>query len=349
MTASDLCAGTPNDLLPGGGHPHMRRREFIRLLGGAAVAWPMAARAQQAGMPVIGFLHQGSVEAYSQMLVEFRQGLKDVGFVEGQNVSIEFRWAGGQYARLPELAADLVRRQVTVITAALLPAAEAAKAATTTIPIVFNIGSDPVRTGLVSSIRRPDGNLTGMSRLTVELGPKRLELLREVMPSATVMALLVNPTNPTAELTTREARDAAQSLGLQLQIFQASTEREIDAAFAALAQPRPGGLLIHGDTFFLNDRRFQIIELAARHAIPTMYSNIEVPADGGLMAYGANLADIDRQYGVYTGRILKGEKPADLPVQQSAKVELIINLKTAKTLGITFPLPLLGRADKVIE
>ena len=323
----------------------MRRRDFLRLAGSAAFL-PLAARAQP--MPVIGFLHQGEKTGYANMLAAFHKGLKETGYVEGQNVAIEYRWAEGQYDRLPAQAADLVRRQVTVICASLLPAAEAAKAATAMIPIVFNIGSDPVKTGLVSNIRRPGGNLTGMTRLTAELGPKRLEILREAVPMAKVIAFLVNGTNSNADALTNDAREAARSLGLELHVLSASTVPEIDAAFATLIQSRVDGLLVAGDAF-LNNRGEQIAALAARDAVPAIYSNLEYAAAGGLMTYGANLEDTDRQFGVYTARILTGDKPADLPVQQSAKVELIINLKTAKALGLTFPLSLLGRADVVIE
>jgi putative ABC transport system substrate-binding protein len=324
----------------------MRRREFITLLG-AAAAWPFAAGAQQA-MPVIGFLGIRAPGEDPQLLTAFRQGLTQSGYVEGQNLAIEYRWAESQYDRLPDLAAELVRRRVAVIVATAIPAALAAKAATTIIPIVFTGGVDPIEFGLVASLRRPGGNLTGVTSLTVELGPKRLELLHEAVPTATTIALLVNPTNPNAETQARDAQAAARILGLGLPVLRASTERDLDAAFATLAQLRAGGLVIGSDPFF-NSRREQLAALTVRHAVPTIYGYREFAAAGGLMMYGSSLTDSYRLVGVYTGRILKGEKPADLPVQQSTKVELVINLKTAKALGLTFPLTLLGRADEVIE
>jgi putative ABC transport system substrate-binding protein len=324
----------------------MRRREFITLLG-AAAAWPFAAGAQQA-MPVIGFLGIRAPGEDPQLLTAFRQGLTQSGYVEGQNLAIEYRWAESQYDRLPALAAELVRRRVAVIVATAIPAALAAKAATTIIPIVFTGGVDPIEFGLVASLRRPGGNLTGVTSLTVELGPKRLELLHEAVPTATTIALLVNPTNPNAETQARDAQAAARILGLGLPVLRASTERDLDAAFATLAQLRAGGLVIGSDPFF-NSRREQLAALTVRHAVPTIYGYREFAAAGGLMMYGSSLTDSYRLVGVYTGRILKGEKPADLPVQQSTKVEFVINLKTAKALGLTFPLTLLGRADEVIE
>jgi putative ABC transport system substrate-binding protein len=326
----------------------MKRRQFITVLGGAAV-WPLAARAQQSAMPVIGFLGSASAGPYARMMAAFRQGLNETGYVEGRNVAIEYRWAEGQNDRLPALAADLVRRQVTVIATTGTPETLAAKAATATIPIVFQVGIEPVQVGLVASLSRPGGNLTGVTNLNVEVGPKRLELLKELVPTATLMALLVNPTSPIlTESTTKDALAAARTLGVQLHVLHASTERDIDDAFAALVQLRAGALVIGSDVFF-NSRREQLAALALRHAVPAIFQYREFAVAGGLMSYGANFTESYRQVGVYTGRVLKGEKPSDLPVHQSTKVELIINLKTAKALGITLPLTLLGRADEVIE
>jgi putative ABC transport system substrate-binding protein len=325
----------------------VKRRDFITLLGGAAVAWPLAALAQQPAMPVVGFLNSQSAREYAHAAAAFRQGLSETGYVEGRNVAIEYRWAEDQYDRLPALAADLVRRQVAVI-AANTPSALPAKAATTTMPIVFLTAADPVEAGLVASLNRPGGNLTGVSILNVELGPKRLELLHEVVSSARVVALLVNPTHPAAESISREMQAAARTLGLELHILDASTEHDLDMAFAALAQVRAGALVIGADAFFVS-RSEHLGALAVRHAVPAIFQGRAFAAAGGLMSYGGELADSYRLLGVYAGRILRGEKPADLPVQQSTKTELIINLKTARALGLTIPLPLVGRADEVIE
>jgi putative tryptophan/tyrosine transport system substrate-binding protein len=325
----------------------MRRREFITLLGGAT-AWPLAAHAQQPAMPVIGFLGTRAPGDDPHLLTAFRLGLKEAGYIEGQNVAIEYRFAENQYDRLPALAADLVRRQVSVI-AANGHAAQAAKAATATIPIAFVAGFDPVEVGLVASLNRPGGNITGVSILDVELGPKRLELLHELVPRVTVIAVLVNPSDPArAETTSKELQAAARILRVQLHVLHASTERDFDTVFANIVQLRAGGLVIGGEPFF-NSRSEQLGELTMRHAMPTIYQLRTFAAAGGLASYGASLTDAYRLAGVYSGRILKGEKPSDLPVQQATKVELIINLKTAKAFGLTVPLSLLGRADEVIE
>jgi len=325
----------------------VKRRDFITLLGGAAAAWPLAARAQQAALPAVGFLNGGSSWEYAQMADAFRKGLGETGYIEGRNVWIEYRWAEGRYERLPALAADLVRRQVSVI-AANTPASPIAKAATTSIPIVFLTSADPVAAGLVASLNRPGGNLTGVAVLNVEVGPKRLELLHEAVPAASVVALLINPINPNSERQSKDMQAAARSLGLQLHALHASTERDFDTAFARLVHLRAGALIIGADAFFINQSE-QLAALALRHAVPAIATYREFVAAGGMMSYGGDLADSFRIMGVYSGRILKGEKAADLPVQQETKFALIINLKTAKALGLTVPLPLLGRADEVIE
>jgi putative ABC transport system substrate-binding protein len=327
----------------------MRRREFIAGIAGSAVAWPLTVRAQHPAMPVVGFLSSQSPDHWAGRLRAFRQGLSETGQVEGGNVAIEYRWAEGENVRLPALAADLVRRGVAVIaTPGSGAAALAAKAATTTIPVVFSMAVDPVAAGLVASLHRPGGNLTGVVTLSGEVGPKRLELLHEVVPKATVIALLINPTNPTVyETISRDLQAAARRLGLELHVLHASAERDFDTAFAGLRQLQAGGLVIGPDAFFTA----QIEQLAARtvrHAVPAIYQN-EFAAAGGLMSYGGSITESFRLVGVYTGRIIKGEKAADLPVQQTTKVELIINLKVANALGLTVPLPLLGRADEVIE
>ena len=325
------------------------RRDLIAALGSAA-AWPLVARAQQPALPVIGFLGSASQDVYAIRLRAFLQGLKEAGYVDGQNVAIEYRWAQGQNNRLPVLAAELVHRQVDVIVAGGgTPSAEAAKAATATIPIVFAVAVDPVINGFVASLNRPGGNLTGITSLNVEVGPKRLELLRELVPAATIIALLVNPANPSlAEPFTRTLKAAASSLGLQIHVLQASTEQDFDPAFAALVQLRAGALVIMPDNFF-NSTTEQLAALSLRHAVPAIYEYRPFAAAGGLISYGSDETEFYRLVGVYTGRVLKGEKPADLPVQEVTKVELIINLKTAKALGITIPLPLQGRADELIE
>jgi putative ABC transport system substrate-binding protein len=326
----------------------LKRRAFITLLGGAA-AWPLAARAQQRAIPVIGWLGIESREGEDFRVIPFREGLKESGYIEGQNLAIEYRWANGQYDRLPALVTDLVRQQVAVIATGGVVGAIAAKTATTTIPIVFLIGDDPVRLGLVASLGRPGGNITGVTSLNVEVAPKLLELLHELVPTATVIALLVNPASPTqTESTTREAEGAARRLGLELHVVRARTERDFDGVFANLVKLRAGGLVITPDSLFIS-RREQLGELAFRYAVPAISPYREFAAAGGLVSYGTNVPNLFRQVGIYTGRILKGEKPADLPVQQAVKLELVINLKTAKALGLDVPLPMLMRVDEVIE
>ncbi len=325
----------------------MRRRDFIKLLGGAATAWPFVACAQQSTVPVIGFLNGSSPDGYAPMVTAFRQGLKEVGYIDGQNVAIEYRWAEGHYDRLPAMAADLIHRQVSVI-AANTPANLIAKNATSMVPIVFTTSSDPVSVGLVPSLNKPGGNVTGISQLNVEVAPKRLELAHELMPAATAVALLINPTNPQDATIVNAVQAAAISLGLQLQILRASTDAEIEEAFASFSEQKAGVLTIGTDAFF-NGRTERLAKLAARYSVPAIYQYEEFTAAGGLISYGGSVQDSYHLAGVYTGRILKGEKPADLPVQQSTKVQLIVNLKTAKALNITVPLSLLGRADQVIE
>jgi putative ABC transport system substrate-binding protein len=324
----------------------LKRREFMAGLGGAAV-WPVAAWAQQPAVPVIGYLGSGGSRE-AAYLAPFRVGLAATGFVEGQNIAIEYRWAEDRYDRLSSLAAELVRHRVAVLVAPTNATALAAKAATSTIPIVFSTDYDPVKLGLVPSLNTPGGNITGGTSLSTELLPKRLELLRELLPTATIIAVLINPANPNAETQSRDLQAAARTLGVQLHIAHASGEGEFDAAFAAMAQMRAAGLVIGQDAFFA-DRSEQLAALALRHALPAIYQFRPFVEAGGLMSYGGSLAETRRLLGLYTGRILKGEKPADLPVQQSTKVELVLNMKTAKALSLTFPLTLLGRADEVIE
>ena len=326
----------------------MKRREFITLLGGAAVTWPYAAHTQQPALPVVGYLSSVAPVAYAHLVAAFRKGLSETGFVEGQNVALEFRWAEGRYDRLPALAADLVGRQVAVIVAGSVPAARAAKAATATIPIVFTAGADPVKVGLVASLNRPGGNLTGVYSFGGEVATKGLGVLRELVPSAAVIAVLLNPKNPIAELTKRDVQGAASRTGQKIQFLNASSERELDSAFASLVQQQANALLVGNDAFF-NSRVDQLAALAGRHAIPTLYSRREFAAAGGLVSYGPSLADTYHQVGIYTGRILKGAKPADLPVVLPTKFELVINRKTAETLGLSVPPTLLALADEVIE
>ena len=325
----------------------MRRRELILGLGGVAIASPLAARAQKA-IPVIGWLGSASPGPYAPFMTALHRGLNETGYVEGKNLAIEYRWAEGRYDRLPALAADLVGRKVDVIATFAMPPALAAKNATPTIPIVFAVGTDPVEEGLVASLARPGGNLTGISVLAIELMSKRLQLVSELVPQASVIALLVNPNNASAEPVIREVQEAARAKGVQLAILQAGTESEIDAAFATVVQRQAGALVVHADTFF-NSRSNQLVALASRHAVPAIYGPPEVAAAGGLISYGQSLTATFRQIGIYAGKILKGAKPADLPVEQPTKFELVINLKTAKALGLTIPPALLARADEVIE
>ena len=327
----------------------MRRREFITLLSGTAAAWPLVARAQQAATPVIGFLSSRSPNNSASVVDAFKQGLQETGFAEGQNVVIAFRWAEGAFDRLPKLAADLVGLKVTVLFAAGgSPAALAAKAATSTIPIVFSAVSDPDRLGLVASFNRPGGNVTGMSTLTADIGAKSVELLREIVPKAPVIAYLVNPSNPSVEIYAKEATSAASALGVQVRVLNASTEGDLDDAFSALAGLGAAGLVVPGDPFF-DIKRDKILALASRYAVPAMYGFREFVTAGGLMSYGASLPDSYRRAGIYVGRIVKGEKPADLPVMQPTKFDLVINLKTAKALGINVPNSMQLLADEVIE
>ncbi len=330
----------------------MQRRKFITLLGGAAaasVSWPLVARAQPVTMPVIGFLHVGSADTLSHLVTAFRQGLKQIGYVEGQNVTIEFRWAEGHYDRLPAFAADLVHRQVAVIVTGGGDAPAAiAKAATATIPIVFNVGSDPAKTGLVASLSRPGGNATGVNIFTAELASKRMGLLDELVPKTTVIALLVNPNFPPSATNAREVQAVAREIGRQILLLNASNASEIDAAFATLHQRHAGAVIVGADPYFYSQRN-QFVELAARYAIPAIYEQREFVTAGGFMSYGTNIADSYRQMGAYAGKILRGAKPADLPVVQLTKFELVINLKTAKALGLTVPPTLIALADEVIE
>lgn len=325
----------------------MRRRKFIALLGGA-IAWPIAVRAQQPPMPVIGFIDPTSLEKYAPFVEAFRKGLGEAGFIDGHNVGIEFRWAEGHYARLPEMATELVQHKVAVIVATGITAARAARAATSTTPIVFNTGGDPIKFGLVTSVSRPGQNVTGVASLGKILVAKQLEILHEVVPRASVIAFLVNPNNAVAELDTSDVQAAADTLGKKLIVVKAGTKDDLNKAFGAINGQHGGALVVQTDPFFLGQRD-QIVALAAQHAVPAIYYLRDYPAAGGLMSYGTSLADALRLVGNYAGRILKGEKPGDLPVQQSVKTELVINLKTAKALGLSVPLGILNAADEVIE
>ena len=327
----------------------MNRREFIARLGGAVGTWPIAVRAQQPAMPVVGFLSVRSLDTRAVQVVAFHRGLNETGYIEGRNVAIEYRWADGQNERFPALATELVRRRVAVIFAAGgNPSTLASKAATTDIPIVFQMAADPVALGLVASLERPGGNLTGVTSLNVEVGAKRLELLHELVPTATIMGLLINPTSATADTLARDAQAAARAFGLQLHVLPASTERDFDTAFATLVELRAGGLVIGNDPFF-SFRGEQLAALSFRHALPAIATRREFAAAGGLMSYGGSLAEAFRLAGVHTGRILKGENPADMAVHKSTKIELVINLKTAKALGLKIPPTVLARADEMIE
>src|SRR5215468_3753581 len=327
---------------------HIGRRKFLATLGGAAVAWPLAARAQQPNMPVVGFLHVASAKPLAHLVGGFRHGLEETGYIEGQNVAIVFRWAEGQSDRLPALATELVGRQVAVIVAGGVAAAFAAKAATTTIPIVFNTGGDPIKLGLVTSLSRPGGNATGLNIFTSELAAKRLGLLRQLVPTAVQIGVLLNPNNPISEAQSKDVQEAARGMNLKLHILHAATEETLGTAFATFTERRTDGLLVGADPYF-NSRRNLVVALAARHRIPAMYEQREFALAGGLMSYGTSLIDSYRQVGIYNGRILKGERPADLPVVQSTKFEFVINLKAAKALGLEVPLGLSAGATEVIE
>jgi putative ABC transport system substrate-binding protein len=326
----------------------VRRRAFISLLGGAAAAWPLAVRAQQSAVPVVGFLSSQSAATSAYLVAALRQGLNESGFIESQNMAMEYRWADGRYDQLPALAAELVRRPVAVIVASAPPAALAARAATSTLPIVFSGGIDPVKLGLVAGLNRPGGNITGVSQFSTALEGKRLELLHELVPHAAVIAMLVNPTFAGTDAITDDMQSAARALGLKLNVLKASSEHDLEAAVASIGQLGAGALVVASDPFFFG-RHDRVVTVVAHHAVPAIYQFREFAAAGGLMSYGTNLADAYRQVGVYTGRILKGEKPGDLPVVQPTKFELVINLKTGKTLGLDVPDKLLARADEVIE